>query len=146
MVWLSIVVSCHLFRAMARRWRIEAVQQKTSLDVQMSQRIGPRIQNSVIWEKNKVSPSSVVSRLSHISHLMLKNKKKCFMLDLYQLYLVTKNGHFCYRNPKWRNKEWDDKLRNKLINNLVQCTKGHYKNCHKQIGESWNLRNTYRIP
>ena len=48
MVLLSIVVSCHLSRAMARRWRIEAVQQKTSLDVQMSQRIGPRIQNSVI--------------------------------------------------------------------------------------------------
>ena len=50
-VFLLIVVSCHLSSAMARRWRIEAVQQKTSLDVQMSQRIGPRIQNSLIWEK-----------------------------------------------------------------------------------------------
>ena len=34
---------------------MEAVQQKTSLDVQMSQRIGPRIQDSLICEKNILS-------------------------------------------------------------------------------------------
>ena len=34
---------------MARRWRIEAVQQNTSLEVQMSHSSGPRIQEALIY-------------------------------------------------------------------------------------------------
>ena len=34
---------------MARRWRMEAVQQNTSLEVQMSHSSGPRIQEALIY-------------------------------------------------------------------------------------------------
>ena len=53
--------SHYLSTAIATRWRIDAVQQSTSLDVHMSHNSGPKIHPSLIW-KHRLTATSVSKR------------------------------------------------------------------------------------
>lgn len=64
----------HLSTAIATRWRIEAVQHSTSLEVHMSHSSGPRIHPLLIWNHKKEDMSifelHMSSRLSYCTWLL----------------------------------------------------------------------------